>query len=439
MMHTKRMSLLRNVGLVLAAVFFFVSCEKPRQETDGYGKVMILYSAGFNNLSADLAQNIIDLEKGFVPDAKSRDVIAVVSRRTVRNQNNYTDETAPCLFRIYKRQNTVVRDTLFSMPAGTPLSGPDAMRRFLTKIRELFPAESYGMIFASHSTGWLPQGYYSNPSAYDRQSTRREARTALPGIALFPDGPEAGTLLTRSAGADYYKQAGNSATFSHEMDITDMASAIPMHLDYLIFDSCLMGGVEVAYELKDVADKIGFSQAEVLSAGMNYRTATEHLLRGIPDPAAVCRDYFDQYDRQSGIYRSATTAIVNCRRLPELAAVCKPLFEKYGSDIRKLGKDDVQGFGGARKPWFFDLRDILEKAGAQEPELTALDTALDDCLPYKAHTGQYYSMYASNAGAGVVPIHTFCGLSMYLPGAGSAYLDNFYKTLAWNRDSGLVR
>ena len=35
-------------------------------------------------------------------------------------------------------------------------------------------------------------------------------------------------------------------------------------------------------------------------------------------------------------------------------------------------------------------------------------------------------------------IVNFCGLSMYLPCDGSANLDNFYKTLAWNRATGLV-
>ena len=36
-------------------------------------------------------------------------------------------------------------------------------------------------------------------------------------------------------------------------------------------------------------------------------------------------------------------------------------------------------------------------------------------------------------------INTFCGLSMYLPADGSAHLDNYYRTLSWNRATGLVK
>ena len=438
MMHTKRMSLLWKAGMILAAVLLAVSCSDPcdqPDEPDSYGKVMIVYSAGYNNLSSYLAQNVNDLNKGYVPDKKDRDVILVVSRRTLRNASNYSDQTSPYLFRVYKQKNAVVRDTLWSMPPGTTLLDKDAMRSFLSKIRDLFPAESYGMVFASHSNGWLPNGYYADPSAFDGRSGVRKA--AGPIVANFPDYQEEGLLLTRSLGPESYMTGGK--LYSHEMSVSDMASAIPMHLDYLIFDSCLMGGVEVAYELKDVVTKLGVSQAEVLAEGLDYKTLAEHLLKGVPDPEAVCRDYYEQYNVQSGLYHSATTALIDCSRLDDLARACKPLFEKYREDIRALDKRVVQGFGGARKPWYFDLLDIFEEAGVPAGELFGVEAALSRCVPYKSHTGQYYSVYAGEfSGGGVIPITAFCGLTMYLPSAGSAYLDEFYRTLAWNKAAGLV-
>lgn len=438
-MKKKRMFPLQSAVLILAAALLSVSCNwtKHSDDPDGYGKVMILYSAGFNNLSPYLAQNVADLEKGSLPGRKDRNVLLVVSRRTRGNGSNYKDETAPFLFRMYADKGTVVKDTLWSMPAGTTLVDKDVMRSFLTKIRDLFPAESYGMLFSSHTNGWLPNGYYANPSAFDNRSGARRAAGPIP--AQIHDPQAEGFPLTKSLGPEYYRETASGPVYSHEMELSDMAEAIPMHLDYLIFDSCLMGGVEVAYELKDVADKIGFSQAEVLAEGLDYRTAASHLLQGSPDPEAVCRAYFEQYDKRTGVYHSATVSLVDCSRLDELAAACRPLFEKYAEAIRRLDKDAVQGFGGSLKPWYFDLRNILEKAGTPDAELTALDAALDRCIPFKAHTGQYYSVYASNFGAGTVGIDAFCGLSMYLPSAGSSYLDDFYRTLAWNRAAGLVQ
>ena len=36
-------------------------------------------------------------------------------------------------------------------------------------------------------------------------------------------------------------------------------------------------------------------------------------------------------------------------------------------------------------------------------------------------------------------INTFSGLSMYLPSHGNRELDKFYKTLKWNKATGLVK
>ena len=440
MMTMMRKILSKTAVLLLAAAALSTSCEKHRNDPndDRYDKVMIMYSAGFNNLSDYLAKNIDDLEEGYVPEKEGRNVLLVVSRRTLRNDaSNYKDETSPFLFRMYKEKGVVVRDTLHSMSIGRTLLDQNVMRNFMTKIQELFPAKSYGMIFSSHTSGWMPPGYYGNPDAYSSRNRSRGFSSPVP--AAVPDMQHEGFILTKSLGPEYYMLGGSTDIYSYEMDFTDLLTAIPMHLDYLIFDSCLMGGVEVAFELKDLTDKIGFSQAEVLADGLNYKTAARHLLLDTPNPEAVCRDYYLQYDAQSGVYHSATVSLVDCSRLGELAEACKPLFAKYRSAIRALDKKQVQGFGGSGKPWFFDLEDMLRQAGAGVEELAVLRAVLDRCVPYKATTGQYYSMFEGIFG-GTVPVTAFCGLSMYLPGtsAGSDYLDNFYKTLSWNKDAGLV-
>ena len=68
---------------------------------------------------------------------------------------------------------------------------------------------------------------------------------------------------------------------AYEMNIEDFAAAIPMKMDYIIMDACLMGGIEVAYALKDKCDRIIFSQAEVIGDGLcEYDTMASRLLAG---------------------------------------------------------------------------------------------------------------------------------------------------------------
>ena len=81
------------------------------------------------------------------------------------------------------------------------------------------------------------------------------------------------------------------------------------------------------------------------------------------------------------------------------------------------------------KQWFYDLESILRIAGINDTELAELHEALDNCIVYKAHTPKFMSDFE---------IHTFSGFSMYLPCQGGKNLDTFYKTLEWNKDTGLV-
>ena len=82
--------------------------------------------------------------------------------------------------------------------------------------------------------------------------------------------------------------------------------------------------------------------------------------------------------------------------------------------------------------WFYDLEDILVKAGISSAEHSSLSSALNSCILYKAATEEFLKSYGGFA------IDTFCGMTMYLPCNGSTLLDNKYKALAWNKATGLV-
>ena len=92
--------------------------------------------------------------------------------------------------------------------------------------------------------------------------------------------------------------------------------------------------------------------------------------------------------------------------------------------------DDVQGYFRFSKHWFYDLEDILVKARIPESDLEDFRNAMNGCILYKNASVKFLQDFT---------IKTFCGLSMYLPSDGNATLNEFYKTLSWNADTGLVR
>ena len=90
----------------------------------------------------------------------------------------------------------------------------------------------------------------------------------------------------------------------------------------------------------------------------------------------------------------------------------------------------MQGYFRFGRHFFYDLKDVLVKAGISAEEEARLDAALDAFIVYKAATPYFLS----------IPITHYSGLSMYLPSMGSDYLDNFYKSaVSWNDATLLVK
>lgn len=435
------------IAVVMAAAL--VSCSKFGDEFNHIGdkganpgtripseeqrNVLILYSAGYNSISSYLKEDIEDLMKGWLPEGDRNENILLVYSHQTAKRSDYITDNPPTLTRLWQSlEGEVMADTLMTYPSGTRSATAPQLNDVLSFVHDNFPAKSYGMIFSSHATGYLPAGYYTKPDKYVFQPQARTfdadriwAPSPVPFIAPEYD---PGMPAVKSIGQD---QVGTgTGSVSYEMEIGDFAKALPMNFEYILFDACLMGGVEVAYELKEKCRYVGFSQAEVLAEGFDYTTLTTHLLKtGTPDPEAVCDDYFQQYDIQSGVYRSATISMIDCTRMKKLAETCKTLFGKYRMEIALLNPSDVQRFFRSDYHWFYDLQDILIKAGATDQELMELEAALGECVIYKAATPSFMGSF---------DIKTFSGFSMYLPCNGDKELDKYYMTLSWNKDTGLV-
>ena len=428
--------LVAKVILVLAAVFSLVSgckCIGVDPEKNGYDRVLILYSAGFNSLRDYLWEDVQELTSGYAPGPKDKLAFLIVSH-LANARGDYNAQTSPYLIRVYKDgKNGVVLDTLQTYTGN--LSQPSTMNTILSDIKKQFPSDHFGMIFSSHATGWVPVGYYAEPGSFESpsQSSGRKSAAAQwnlpPGTfpyverELLPGEP-----LTKSF------TMTNGPSTATEMDLIDFKNSIPMHLDYMLMDACLAGGIEVAYELKDVCGQIGFSQAEILADGFNYKNVAGHLLESAtPDTRAVVDDYYQLYAAKTDkTDRSATISLIDCTKLDALASVCSTLFSKYRAELAELNPYSVQRYYRYNKHWFYDLEDILIQAGISDEEHRSLTSALDACTIYKAATDEFLK------GFGGYTIRTFSGFSMYLPCNGSAYLDSYYKGLAWNKATGLV-
>lgn len=443
------MNIIKVITGSVAAVLLLsatVGCckEKPEEPVNVNRKVLLFYECGFNNLTSYLKNNMDGTEKGlpagYVP-RESGDVVLIYSRYS-KGAFNYTPVESH-LRRIYKKPNgKIVSDTLKTFGTDTIAASSSTMRQVLTYVKDEFPAKGYGLVFSSHGSGWLPAGYYYSPSRFEN-AHKGEVGTSRQGIAAqsvghprlpVPEGdlPDTDPFygMTRSIGQDYIYIKGSY--YGHEMSVSEFADAIPYHLDYLLFDMCFTGGVEVAYGLKDKADYLGLSPAEVLADGMfNYTKITSFLLnRETPDLEGLFKDSFEMYDKQSGVYRSSTVNLVRTSGLDNLASVCARMINEYSDALADAPVDDIQGYYRQGRHYFYDLVDIFEKCGASKADLEDLDKAVDGCVIYKNSTGQFLEEF---------DIKAYSGFSMYLPCAGTPLLDLYYRKEVWNNATRLVK
>ncbi|HIZ26126.1 MAG TPA: hypothetical protein H9969_03525 [Candidatus Barnesiella merdipullorum] len=376
--RTGRWALLLWIGIAT----LFAGCCKDDPEPAAVNRTVLVYMLANNNLGSSY---------GF--DSHNIDEMMQVAAAGKLNGGNlviYRDgyDTNPQLIQIKRNlsgqaQQVVVKE----YPDRNSASG-EVMRSVIDETMQLFPAAEYGLILWSHSTGWVPGN-----------SSLALSRRRLQGPP------------TRSFGQDG----------SYYMELDELADALPDHrFRFILTDVCFMGGVECAYQLRNKTDYYIGSVAEVMGAGMPYTLNIPLLFDYTLNLGNVCQSIYDYYNGMSGVYRTATTSLIDCSKLEVLADAVRPIFEAHSNEAAP-DLSGVQHFDRQRPYIFFDLRDYLSQI-ATDDEMARLDQALAECVLYQAATPSIL---------GSLPIYHHCGLSCYALGSGDATLDSYYTTLDW--------
>lgn len=403
-------SLLKYAGIIsatLSVLLFSVSCEKcpKKQYRDSEIQAILMYSAGHNDLNYSLAEDIEELCTGKVPDlAEGNDLFFIFSQLCRSYSSHTVCPNSPVLFRVGKdSEGNIIRDTVLRLSPEEDATDAKTLTKVLTYIKDNYEADSYGIVLSSHGTGYLPTNYYTGSDNFEKESY---------------------SMSSLSFGASRYKNG------TREMEIMDFAEAIPMKMDFILIDACFMGGIEVAYELKDKCERFAGSPTEIMSNGFDYKSMGDYLfIEGKSDIRGICNAYYEFYNSQPGSARSATVCMVDCSKLGEVATLCKDLFSKYESGIAAINKREIQRYYRGSYHWFYDFLDIIRNSGCTEQEYGMVEQALENAIIYKNATENFLD----------IEIKSYSGLSMMLPNDAGDYLKNFYKGLKWNKDTGFVK
>ena len=382
---------IRFLFCALAMALTLFSCKKAETEeivVVKRPKTVLLYMVANNNLSYDAENSISRLQNGYIPAEEGNLLVY-----------KHCAGMDPVLLHIKKGEDgTVAADTAYRFPPRVSAT-KSALTQALNVTQALFPADSYGLILWSHGTGWIPPLASSSSAAQEQRS---------------------GSCPERTFGLDG----------KVELEIRDLAQAIPYKLSFMLMDACFMGGIETAYEVKDSVDYYIGSPAEILTESFPYHKIMQHIFKSTPDYAAVCKEYYDYYNAKTGSVRSATVALMDCSKLAEVAEVAKRVFDQYGERIASLDLSLLQPyFRGSSSKYFYDLKDLID-AIADASLSAEFAAALERAVPYKASTPYFIEL----------PIRSFCGVSTYVPGnPADTKLADYYKQYKWNQATGMIK
>ena len=381
---------IRFLFCALAMALTLFSCKKAEKEeivVVKRPKTVLLYMVANNNLSYDAENSISRLQNGYIPAEEGNLLVY-----------KHCAGMDPVLLHIKKgEEGTVVADTAYRFPPRVSAT-KSALTQALNVTQALFPADSYGLILWSHGTGWIPPLASSSSAAQEVSGSAPQRTFGLDGKV--------------------------------ELEIRDLAQAIPYKLSFMLMDACFMGGIETAYEVKDSVDYYIGSPAEILTESFPYHKIMQHIFKSTPDYAAVCKEYYDYYNAKSGAERSATVALMDCSKLAEVAEVAKRVFDQYGESIASLDLSLLQPyFRGSSSKYFYDLKDLVD-AIADASLSAEFAAALERAVPYKASTPYFIEL----------PIRSFCGVSTYVPGnPADTKLADYYKQYKWNQATGMIK
>ena len=380
------MQIKKTCSLIIATLFIVVgvSCSNgdspdgPDVPVTPVGQTVFMFFPWSNSLLSDFRRTVEDMQ-------------TVVAQRFMKDERIMvfmaTSEREAVLFELKKQNGRCLTDTLRRY-SDRPFTSRQWLTSFFSEVMTLAPASRYGMVVGCHGLAWVPiQGQRNARKRLGSQERIDEEDNLYKEERIDKEGEPndlmhfevQGPVTTRFIGGTYPET---------QIETTDLADAMAdagFHTEYILFDACYMSSVEVAYELKDVTHYLIASPTEVLSYGFPYITMGKHLL-GTPNYKGIVDSFISFYSSYNLPY--GTVAVTDCTQLDALAAIAQQI---NAAAAEQLVPNGVQIMDGYSPTLFYDLGHLMSLKDAGTVLTAAFAEQLDKTVPYKGHTGQYFT------------------------------------------------
>ena len=256
-------------------------------------------------------------------------------------------------------------------------SDPAKFREVLQYTIDKYPAKEYGLVLWGHASGWIVHN------------------DTVPSV-----------LKTREATRGYGKDEGWDTNGSSKwMNITQMAQALETipKLKFILADCCNFMCVEVGYELRNCAEYLIGSPAEIPGEGAPYHLMIEKLFSTSPTfYKDICNCYYDyfldaytqpDYSDWNLEGYSVPLSVFRLDQMDNLADATKQLMQKFMPKYpEQLDLTNLPYYLYNDRRVIYDIKTVFKKYAPESDYNKWLDV-FNTAVPYQAVSQRWMSIF----------------------------------------------
>ena len=293
---------------------------KPFQKGEAVSRTLLVYLMAENNISYYLKNDFDEIKNAAydLPD----------DARLFVFFDNSDVERLPALYQFHSYNNRLVENVAYEFENDVCSSDTTVLGQVMDIIFKDYPTEAFDLVMGSHADGWITN--------------------------------QAKSSVSRWIGIDNEENSlKNDITTTIEVkELAELLERMPVKVDRLMFDACLMQGVEVAYTLRNVVNWIIASPAEIPADGAPYDKVVPEFFKPSSGVEGIMCEYKKAYDDNKGY--AAVLSAVCTSYMQELADVTCRYVEEYFNANSANNYSACIAYVPGKAPAYYDMNSVMK-------------------------------------------------------------------------------
>ena len=411
-------------------------------ETETYipERTVMVYMCGENNLGSNLSSDSTQFYSYLTVDLSEMIYGSFFLPPDSTHLVVYVDDASSSLPYIAEiKQGYMVLDTGMEFSEDIISTDPGQMEAILTYMMEAYPAQSYGLVLWGHADGWIVTNdtvpvsdtiYFSSPADTDIETESLGKK--------------------KSYGVDNGNNSSSTSGYWINIPtLADVLESLPNKLEYIFADCCQFQCIESLYELRNAANYIIGSPAEIPAVGAPYDDILSSLFDTSDDFYKGIVDNYNTgstYSSYGGVSYTLPLSVAKTEYMEQLAQATYNILPELESDSFSVSSviyySSLPFSPTARVAIMYDMKDVMVRNVATSPYYDAWTEAFNQVVVYGLASDYWmtagYVQFTNNN----FTKDNYGGVSMFLP---SAYYDRSnspspnetIKQFEWYYDAGL--